>query len=126
MNEQTSQEFEHLLDYLKATRGFDFRAYKRSTLQRRVDRRLSVVGIESYEDYRLYLESEPEEFAQLFNTFLINVTAFFRDAAPWTYMSEHRAENGREQAEVRPDTSMERWLCHRRGSLHSGNDSRRS
>src|SRR5215213_7562430 len=88
MNEKASQEFEHLLDYLKATRGFDFRAYKRSTLQRRVDRRLSVVGIESYEDYRLYLESEPDEFAQLFNTFLINVTAFFRDTAPWTYISE--------------------------------------
>jgi two-component system CheB/CheR fusion protein len=87
MNEKDSQEFEHLLDYLKNSRGFDFRAYKRSTLQRRVDRRLSVVGIESYETYRQFLENEPDEFGQLFNTFLINVTAFFRDTAAWDYIS---------------------------------------
>lgn len=47
---------------------------------------MSVVGIDGYEAYRQYLEGEPAEFAQLFNTFLINVTGFFRDDAPWEYV----------------------------------------
>lgn len=33
---QTTEEFEALLLYLKQSRGFDFTAYKRSSLMRRV------------------------------------------------------------------------------------------
>jgi two-component system CheB/CheR fusion protein len=40
---------EPLLDYLKATRGFDFTAYKRSSLMRRVQKRLQAVNVGSYE-----------------------------------------------------------------------------
>jgi two-component system CheB/CheR fusion protein len=79
-------EFERLLEYLKQTRGFDFTAYKRSTLVRRVDKRLGTVGAASYGDYVDYLEVHPDEFAQLFNTILINVTAFFRDPETFDYL----------------------------------------
>ena len=33
-----------------------------------------------------FLEVHPEEFPQLFDTILINVTAFCRDQAPWEYL----------------------------------------
>jgi two-component system CheB/CheR fusion protein len=75
--------FEALLDYLKRTRGFDFTGYKRATLQRRTSKRIKEVGVEGYPEYTDFLEVHPEEFAVLFNTILINVTAFFRDAPAW-------------------------------------------
>jgi two-component system CheB/CheR fusion protein len=80
-------EFEALLDYLKDSRSFDFSGYKRSSLVRRVDKRMQSVGVGGYRDYIDYLEVHPEEFALLFNTILINVTTFFRDTAAWEYLS---------------------------------------
>lgn len=80
-------EFEALLDYLRRTRNFNFTGYKRPSLMRRVQKRMELVGIKTYNDYTDYLEVHPDEFAQLFNTILINVTAFFRDPAAWDYLS---------------------------------------
>src|SRR5215813_8563393 len=79
--------FEALLDYLKGTRGFDFTAYKRSSLMRRIQKRLQAIGIESYDGYQAYLETHAEEFGLLFNTILINVTSFFRDPEAWAYLT---------------------------------------
>ena len=68
-----------LLEFLKRTRGFDFTGYKRATLERRITKRLQSVGCNDFTEYLDYLEVHPEEFGQLFNTVLINVTSFFRD-----------------------------------------------
>jgi two-component system, chemotaxis family, CheB/CheR fusion protein len=79
---------EALLRYLKTSRGFDFTGYKRSTLTRRVLKRMAALkNIKTYENYQDYLEVHPEEFATLFNTVLINVTSFFRDTAAWDYLA---------------------------------------
>src|SRR5207247_8223470 len=51
--------FENLLNYLKATRGFDFTGYKRPSLMRRVQKRLGDVKIGSFADYIDYLEVHP-------------------------------------------------------------------
>ncbi|HKS53476.1 MAG TPA: CheR family methyltransferase [Pseudonocardiaceae bacterium] len=83
---QPDASFEALLLHLKENRGFDFTGYKRSSLTRRVDRRMDQVGVESYADYLDYLEMHSEEFTALFNTILINVTGFFRDAEAWDYL----------------------------------------
>jgi two-component system, chemotaxis family, CheB/CheR fusion protein len=45
------------------------------------------VGVAAYNDYADHLEANPEEFAHLFNTILINVTSFFRDTEAWEYLS---------------------------------------
>jgi two-component system CheB/CheR fusion protein len=79
--------FDVLLDYLKRTRGFDFTGYKRSSLERRIEKRMNEVGIGSHQEYLDYLEVQSDEFAFLFNTILINVTGFFRDAAAWDYLA---------------------------------------
>ena len=79
--------FEVLLDHLHRSRGFDFSGYKRSSLMRRVKKRMEMVSMESFTDYVDYLEVHPEEFTHLFNTILINVTSFFRDAPAWDYLS---------------------------------------
>ena len=77
------RDFDALLDFLKRNRGFDFGAYKRPSLMRRVRRRMQNVGIEKFADYSDYLEVHPEEFSHLFDNILINVTSFFRDAQAW-------------------------------------------
>jgi two-component system, chemotaxis family, CheB/CheR fusion protein len=46
------------------------------------------VGVDSLEDYRDLLEVNGEEFTELFNTILINVTNFFRDKPAWDYLAE--------------------------------------
>jgi two-component system, chemotaxis family, CheB/CheR fusion protein len=81
-----AEGFEPLLDYLGRTRGFDFTAYKRPTLMRRIRRRIEAVGAGDFGNYIGYLDQHPDEFQELFNSVLINVTAFFRDGAPWHYL----------------------------------------
>jgi len=85
---QQDKQFEGLLEYLQSTRGFDFTAYKRPSLMRRVTKRMQMIKIDSFSDYMDYLEVHPEEFAQLFDTILINVTSFFRDQPSWDFLAQ--------------------------------------
>jgi two-component system CheB/CheR fusion protein len=86
LEQPVNPDFERLLDHLKRSRGFDFTAYKRSTLGRRIDKRMATVGISTYSDYVDFLEVHPDEYEQLFNAILINVTAFFRDSEAFDYL----------------------------------------
>lgn len=88
MTPDANPEFENLLNYIKRNRGFDFTGYKRSSLMRRVSKRMQLLGIENISEYLDYLEVESQEFVYLFNTILINVTSFFRDRASWDYLAE--------------------------------------
>jgi len=77
-----------LLEHLKSTRGFDFTGYKRTSLERRIAKRMEAVEAAGYHDYVDFLEIHQEEYSQLFNTLLINVTAFFRDPPAWEYLAK--------------------------------------
>jgi two-component system, chemotaxis family, CheB/CheR fusion protein len=79
--------FEQLLGHVRDVRGFDFSGYKRPSLVRRFEKRMHAVGITSFEAYRSYLDSHADEFVELFNTILINVTAFFRDPEAWEFLA---------------------------------------
>ena len=85
---EPENDLETLLDFLRRSRGFDFTGYKRTSLSRRIDKRMQAVGIDDYLSYLDHLEVVPDEFAQLFNTILINVTSFFRDPPAWEYLAE--------------------------------------
>jgi two-component system CheB/CheR fusion protein len=87
MSEREDQQFDNLLSYLRQNRGFDFTGYKRPSLVRRVSKRTQMLKLDNFAEYMDYLEVHPEEFSQLFNTILINVTAFFRDPEAWAYLS---------------------------------------
>jgi two-component system, chemotaxis family, CheB/CheR fusion protein len=80
--------FEALLEFLKRSRGFDFTGYKRASLERRFRRRMDTIGCETFGDYLDYLEVHPEEYEQLFDTLLINVTEFFRDPPAWEHLQK--------------------------------------
>jgi two-component system CheB/CheR fusion protein len=59
---------------------YDFRGYKKGTLQRRIERRMGLQQIDSVARYLEFLRSHPPEVDQLFKDLLIGVTSFFRDA----------------------------------------------
>jgi two-component system CheB/CheR fusion protein len=79
-------DFDELLTFIRDSRGFDFTSYKRSTLTRRIRKRMQDAHVGSYIDYRDRLETDADEYNILFNTILINVTGFFRDPEVWTFL----------------------------------------
>ncbi len=67
-----------ILRLVRVRTGHDFTRYKRSTLVRRIDRRMKGHRIEDITEYIRLLDSK-EEADALFRDFTINVTSFFRD-----------------------------------------------
>jgi two-component system, chemotaxis family, CheB/CheR fusion protein len=58
-----------------------FSHYKRTTVNRRIMRRMALSNIENIDQYVKKLRTDPHEVSALYNDFLINVTAFFREPA---------------------------------------------
>src|SRR5262249_36650919 len=68
-----------IIDLLRAHTAVDFTHYKRTTIGRRIQRRVALKGFESVEDYLHFLRDNPLEQQQLYQDLLIRVTQFFRD-----------------------------------------------
>lgn len=68
-----------ILMLLRSGTGHDFSLYKKSTIGRRIERRMSQHNLEDTEVYARYLKEHPAEIHLLFKELLINVTSFFRD-----------------------------------------------
>ena len=66
--------------------GHDFSQYKRTTMLRRVQRRMQVLATESTDEYLKRLRENSQEAELLFRDLLINVTCFFRDSEPFDYL----------------------------------------
>lgn len=78
---------EPILRVIRAQTGHDFLQYKRSTIARRVRRRMRLHRIASLDEYERHLESNPNETDLLFHELLIGVTSFFRDPAVWEQLA---------------------------------------
>lgn len=68
-----------VLMQLRSSTGHDFSLYKKSTIQRRIERRMAVHNIKSVDIYARYLKEHSAERNLLLKELLINVTNFFRD-----------------------------------------------
>ena len=68
-----------ILLQVRSATGHDFSLYKKSTIGRRIERRMAKHDIESAAVYARYLKENPAEVQALFRELLINVTSFFRD-----------------------------------------------
>ena len=68
-----------VLQVLRAATGNDFALYKKSTIGRRIERRMAQQGLTDIEIYARFLKEHPAELRALFKELLINVTSFFRD-----------------------------------------------
>jgi two-component system CheB/CheR fusion protein len=107
MDGTTDEAFEALLRYMRDSRGFDFTGYKRTSLMRRVRHRMDQAGYKTFEEYLDVLQASSDEFASLFNTILINVTAFFRDPEAWEFIGAEVIP--RMLAERGPDAPIRVW-----------------
>ena len=74
---------------LRDQTGHDFWLYKKSTVYRRVERRMGIHQIARIADYVRFLRENPLEVSLLFKELLIGVTSFFRDPAAWAYLQEN-------------------------------------
>ncbi len=86
--ETNTVSLEQLLTQLAEERALDLRGYKRSTLERRIKKRMSGVKTADYADYLEHVRNHPDELDALLNTVLINVTEFFRDPQAWDFLRE--------------------------------------
>lgn len=71
---------------IAAETGYDFSQYKRSTIVRRLQRRMSVQNIDTLPDYVKFLERNPTEVQKLYKELLITVTGFFRDPEAYEFI----------------------------------------
>ncbi|MDO9262441.1 MAG: chemotaxis protein CheB, partial [Desulfosalsimonadaceae bacterium] len=66
--------------------GHDFSQYKKNTLVRRIQRRMSITHTENPEKYLSFLHRNPAEIEALFQDLLIGVTSFFRDPEAFNFL----------------------------------------
>ncbi len=81
--EKDQSALEKIIILLRGHSGHDFSLYKKSTISRRVERRMGLHQIARVADYVRYLRENPQESDLLFKELLIGVTSFFRDPAVW-------------------------------------------
>ncbi len=68
-----------LFQLLRRTTRVDFTHYRKTTILRRIQRRMLVHKIDRFADYVKYLQTNPTEIKALYQDMLIHVTSFFRD-----------------------------------------------
>lgn len=81
----SANDIRRIVALLRTRTGHDFSGYKRSTVLRRIQRRMQVCQIVELDGYFRYLRAKPDEAKELLSDLLISVTMFFRD--PETYVT---------------------------------------
>ncbi|MFY0690414.1 MAG: PAS domain-containing protein [Paracoccaceae bacterium] len=96
-----------LLQIVLARTRVDFREYKMTTIQRRVERRMTAMGCASSADYVTLCRNSPREIDALFKDLLISVTRFFRDSAEF----ESFAAAIRKLVQRKPQGPLRIWVA---------------
>jgi two-component system, chemotaxis family, CheB/CheR fusion protein len=79
LDESDGEAMQRILSHLRVRSGHDFTNYKKSTVRRRIARRMQVQRTALMADYLTILRDNPAEAQALFADLLISVTTFFRD-----------------------------------------------
>ncbi len=77
-----------ILTFVRSRTGHDFLRYKRSTIYRRLARRMQVRKLDTLGAYFDLIKRKPEEVQSLFHDLLISVTTFFRDPAAFDALAQ--------------------------------------
>lgn len=88
--ERRMPQLGRIIEILRVSTANDFSAYKHGTMQRRVEKRMAVLGIEieKIDRYLEILESSEDERQNLVRDLLINVTSFFRDGKVFDFLRD--------------------------------------
>lgn len=78
-NGKKNSAVSRILMDLRSFTGHDFSLYKKSTIERRIERRMAALSMDDIDAYALLIKKNSNEINTLFKELLINVTNFFRD-----------------------------------------------
>jgi two-component system, chemotaxis family, CheB/CheR fusion protein len=84
--DKDNSSWDKIIILLRTQTGNDFSQYKKSTVYRRIERRMGIHQIDKIASYVQYLQENPSELQILFKELLIGVTSFFRDTYVWEYL----------------------------------------
>ncbi len=88
VKDELKNNISKIVSLLLTQTGHDFSLYKKSTLFRRIERRMNAHQIDKIEKYIHFLQNNPKEIELLFKELLIGVTSFFRDTAVWEELKD--------------------------------------
>jgi len=97
-----------ILDQLHRRTGHDFSQYKRTTVLRRIGRRMQIHRLRRLYDYLRLLNENPEEAQSLFKEMLISVTNFFRDPEAWQALAQQVIPELLAHSDA--DTTLRMWV----------------
>jgi len=106
--EIVENELQKAFSILRSQTGNDFSLYKRNTIVRRVERRMTVHQLEELRDYVRYLQTSGRETRILFKDLLIGVTSFFRDPEAFDLLETRLLPDLLSQ--LGPDSSFRAWV----------------
>jgi two-component system CheB/CheR fusion protein len=88
LEEITRSALDKIVILLRSQTGHDFSQYKKSTIYRRIERRMGIHQIGKIASYVRYLQENLQERDLLFKELLIGVTSFFRDSVAWEKLAQ--------------------------------------
>ena len=88
LEEKDQSALEKVLILIRSKSGHDFSMYKKNTIYRRIERRMSIHQLNRIAAYVRYLQENSQEVELLFKELLIGVTSFFRNPAAWEQLRE--------------------------------------
>ena len=102
-----SDSLTRIFKHLNNRKGTDFFNYKSSTIHRRIEKRMSYIGINSMDEYARYMDEHSEEADKLFNEMLIGFTTFFRDPEVFEQLEKYLKNLLRDKAQ---GDSIRAWV----------------
>ena len=93
---------------LRVQVGHDFSNYKTKTIQRRINRRMILNQIGTYEEYLRFLRENSNEIESLFRELLIGVTNFFRDPESFAVLKKDILPD--KIASLQDDSTFRVWI----------------
>jgi two-component system, chemotaxis family, CheB/CheR fusion protein len=112
---------DRICEIMRARTGHDFASYKRTTLVRRINRRMDALQMKSAAEYLTKLEQDPKEPPALLQQMLIGVTNFFRDPEAFHTLAQRviprlfEGKGADDQVRL-----LGGWMRQRRGGLFAG------
>jgi len=105
------REFKFLLDKIRRNRSIDFSQYRSQVLKRRILHRLHLTGCETYWDYILLLNRDPQEYDRLIECLTIKVSEFFRDPSVFELLGDLIIPEVISYKQDRGDKKIRAWSC---------------
>ena len=109
MSDEENEALASIFTKLRRTTGHDFTPYKRSTVLRRLARRLQLHGVDRLSEYLQFVETTPDEPRALLGDMLISVTQFFREPEAFAALEEKvipRLFDGKDVGQ-----EVRAWIC---------------